>query len=330
MERIAIIALESVRLASLGIVGDAFALCDGFRERLYGNQVTYPSDQEVGGLKVRVLTLTGEAIQAAGGVRVSADGRATAEEAPACIYVPAFGRNVPEDTLAQHDRWGDMLAWLRFQHAAGVPVAASGAGVFVLAEAGLLDGRQAVVPWQLEARLAADYPAVRLLRGMELSQSADVLLAASARAEAGLALALIRLISSPNSAHWLASTIGMDSQEAADSTSSGDPAVCDPLALRFRSLARGRFADRTDVAGFARLLGVSERTLRRRVVAATGQSPADWLRILRLDAGSMLLVRGTLPVDQIASLVGYDDATTFRNAFRKRFHSTPSQFRRGR
>ena len=81
------------------------------------------------------------------------------------------------------------------------------------------------------------------------------------------------------------------------------------------------------ISEMAAKLCISERTLARRVKAATGQSPSALIQHVRLKRARMLLETSRMSVDKVSEKVGYRDATALRRLMRKVYGATPRQFR---
>ncbi|MEV6878247.1 helix-turn-helix domain-containing protein [Amycolatopsis sp. NPDC051128] len=308
-QQVFIVAFDGVRLGSLGMVSDAMALADHYRDRVYGGHAFYPSSTEVTGLRVRVLTPTGDGVCAAGGIRLAADGRAGGSAIAKAVVLPNFDAPAPD--------WAKVLPWLSRQHTGGALIAAAGASVLALAEAGLLDGREAVADGHTARLVETRHPAVSLLPGLPMLVSGNLITAANLDGEQQLVRELVRRIGSPNQRDWVDEELG-----------SHDPAG-DATVERFLQLARERYAEPHSIAAIATELGTTERTLRRHCRAVLGESPGDVLRRLRLDAARIMLSRSSIPVERVGTLVGYADAGAFRSQFRRRFGHAPSAVRHG-
>lgn len=320
-QQVFIVAFEGVRLGSLGVVSDAMALADRYRGRVYGGHAFYPSSTEVTGLQVRVLTPTGEPVRAAAGIRLLADGRVGGDTTAKAVVLPAFGgASDAENELGYPPDWATVLPWLRTQYAGGALIAAGGASVLALVDAGLLDGYEAVADPRVARRIETSHPAVSLLPGLPMLATGNLITATTADGEQEMARELVSRINSPNSLAWLDAELGRRTPR--------DP-VRDPMIVRFLQLARERYAEPQSIAAIAVRLGTTERTLRRRCHAALGESPSDVVRRLRLEAARIMLSRTSIPVERVGALVGYSDAAAFRTQFRRRFGQSPSSARRG-
>jgi len=89
---------------------------------------------------------------------------------------------------------------------------------------------------------------------------------------------------------------------------------------------QNRLTQKLDVPMLASRVGLSERTFYRKLVAATGQTPAKFVENVRLDAVCSLLSRG-LPLKTIAQKTGLKSAARLSAAFERRFGMPPSVFR---
>jgi transcriptional regulator GlxA family with amidase domain len=82
------------------------------------------------------------------------------------------------------------------------------------------------------------------------------------------------------------------------------------------------------VAQMVALSGLPERTFKRRFAQATGMAPLEYVHTLRLEEAKQMLETGDAPVEQIATEVGYQDASFFNRLFRRKVLLTPAQYRR--
>jgi transcriptional regulator GlxA family with amidase domain len=204
-------------------------------------------------------------------------------------------------------------------------------GVFLLAEAGLLDGRRATTAWMLAPAFARRYPDVRLEHAALVVRDGDVLTAGAFQAYADLALMLVR----DNADDWLAGAVGrfalIDAGRASQ-TPYIDPNLIPKIEQAFSDAVSRRLEvhlrDRYDLEALARRFNVSSRTLLRRFKAETGATPLERLQDLRIAEAKRLLEGTRLGVAQIAERVGYLDLSTFSRLFARKTSTTPAAYRR--
>ena len=220
---------------------------------------------------------------------------------------------------------------LRAAHRRGARTAAICTGAFVLAQAGLLDGRRATTHWRHTARLAAAFPEARVDPDVLYVDHGDV--ATSAGTGAGIDLCL-HLVRSDHGAAYAAQIArnmvlpphreGSQLQYAAQPA----PARADESLAPLLEWATSRLDTRLTVARLAERAGLSSRTLARRFTEQLGTSPGQWLLGQRLDAARVLLEQTNLPVDAIATRVGLASAVNLRRRLRARLGTTPGAYRR--
>ncbi|MGW7460149.1 GlxA family transcriptional regulator [Streptomyces sp. NPDC054797] len=229
------------------------------------------------------------------------------------VVVPALAE--PADPTPE-----PVLAALRAAHARGVPVAALCAGAFVLAEAGLLDGRRAVTHWWLAPQLAARYPAVVVEDAPLYVEDDGLWTSAGVAAGIDLCLHLVREAHGAEAAASIARSMvtgpfraGAHAQYLDRPVPAADRTAEALAAVRERAL---RSLDQpVDVATLARWAGMSARSFARHFTAATGTTPHRWLLEHRLDAARKLLERTDHPVGEVARRTGFASEVTFRQHF---------------
>ncbi|MFE9650314.1 GlxA family transcriptional regulator [Streptomyces sp. NPDC006365] len=220
---------------------------------------------------------------------------------------------------------------LRAAHQRGARIVAICTGAFVLAQAGLLDGRRATTHWRRTAQLAATFPEVQVDQDVLFVDHGDV--ATSAGTGAGIDLCL-HLVRSDHGAAYAAQIArnmvlpphreGSQRQYATQPA----PARADESLAPLLEWATSRLHTRLTLTRLAEHAGLSSRTLARRFTEQLGTSPGQWLLGQRLDAARVLLERTDLPVEAIATRVGLASAVNLRRRFRAHLGTTPGAYRR--
>jgi len=222
-----------------------------------------------------------------------------------------------------------VLDALRATHARGVPTVAIGTAAFVLARAGLLDGRRATTHWCHAGALARTYPLVSVDSQEPAVQDGGVCTSAGLNAAVDLCLHLVRLGQDPP-----------DADEAATARVGGDrtavPRRCveQPTALAGASgLAEVRdwmvtnLDQPTSVDELAGRAYMSRRQFTRTFRAEAGVSPWQWLLTRRLDQARHLLETTDEPIELIARRCGFPTPLAFRTRFKVEFGTSPSLYR---
>ncbi len=209
-------------------------------------------------------------------------------------------------------------------------IAASCTGVFVLAKAGLLDGRSATTTWWLSSCLASMFPRVRVERDAMVIEERGRCTAGASLAQLDLMLHLIAREAGPTLAGLVARYLVVDER------SSQARYIVPAFLARSSSEVtaaerwiRRHLAQPFGIPDLARGVGTSPRTLARRIALATGGGPLAFVRGIRVDAARHLLATTQLSVGEIASRVGYEDPATLRRAF-ARLGERPTDSRKPR
>jgi AraC family transcriptional regulator, transcriptional activator FtrA len=224
-----------------------------------------------------------------------------------------------------------VLEALRVAHRRRARIVAICTGAFVLAQAGLLDGRRATTHWRRAAQLATAFPAVHVDSDVLYVDHGDVATSAGTGAGIDLCLHLVRRDYGSAYANQIARSMvlpphreGSQRQYAMQpSTDQSDESLA-PLLEWVTS----RLGTRLTLAQLATRAGLSSRTLSRRFADQLGTSPGQWLLGQRLDAARTLLEQTNLPVEAIATRVGLASAVNLRRRFRAALGTTPGAYRR--
>lgn len=220
-----------------------------------------------------------------------------------------------------------LRAWAR----GGSVVGAVCAGVFCLAEAGLLDGRRATTHWSLVAAFRQRFPRVILDPDALVIDDGDRLIGGGMTAYFDLGLRLVRRFAGAEVARDCADVFVLDPNRRFQSPFAPvgygvDEA--DPVLARALAWALGQKDLDFGVEAWASAVAVEKRTLERRARTNWGFGPAEKLRRLRLDRARQLVAGGSLTWDQVSARCGYRDPAAFRRLFLARFGQTPGEYRR--
>jgi AraC family transcriptional activator FtrA len=225
-----------------------------------------------------------------------------------------------------------VLAAVRAAHARGARLASICSGAFVLAAAGLLDGREAATHWRYADLLAARFPRVRVRADVLYLDGGDVLTSAGTAAGIDLCLHLIRADHGAAVANAVARRMVVAPQRGGGQAQFVEAPVAarvddDPVG-RAMAWALDRLAEPIAVGDLARAAYMSPRNFSRRFAAATGTSPARWLLEQRLLASLPLLEGSDLPVEEVGRSVGFPTPAAFRRHFARARGIPPSAHRR--
>jgi transcriptional regulator GlxA family with amidase domain len=222
------------------------------------------------------------------------------------------------------------LEALREASMRGARVASICTGAFVLAAAGLLDGRRAATHWGYAALLAREFPAVEVDPDVLYVDDGDVLTSAGVAAGIDLCLHIVRKDYGAEVANAIARRIVV----AAHRDGGQAQFIERPLPPQDGGLAATRawMDERLDepltVEDMARHAACSPRSFARRFRAETGTTPLQWLIARRVAEAQRLLEATELPVELVAAQAGFGTAAALRQHFGRALSTSPSAYRR--
>jgi transcriptional regulator GlxA family with amidase domain len=225
----------------------------------------------------------------------------------------------------------ELVGAVRAAHEAGARVASLCTGAFVLAAAGLLDGRQATTHWAHTEVLAARYPRVEVDPDVLYVDNGSVLTSAGKAAAMDLCLHLVRLDHGSSVANAVARRLVVPPHRAggqAQFVAAPVPSRDDHPLAALLPWAIERLDQPLTVEDLARRAGMSSRHLGRHFRAVTGTTPLQWLLTQRIRRAQELLETTDDTVDVIAAATGMGTATTLRRHFNRTVGVPPDTYRR--
>lgn len=274
--------------------------------------------------QIMLLSPTGAAVTSNIGVQLTVGGAAPRESAPDTLLVA--GSDLYPRAPVPHE-----LADAARTPAAGAGrVASICTGAFILAEAGLLDGRHATTHWGYCADLAARFPQVRVDPDVLYVDDGDVLTSAGLSAGMDLCLHVVRQELGAEVANGVARWNVVPPHRAggqAQFIRTPVPDAPDGGLGPTLSWAQAHLRDRLDVAALARHAHMSERTFARRFRAETGLTPKQWLLTQRVLHARRLLERTDLDIEAVATEAGFGSAASLRIHFQRATSTCPTAYR---
>lgn len=264
-------------------------------------------------------------LRATGGIRIMAEGGVELLEQADTIVVPGWrGAQMPiPETLCQA---------LRQAHQRGCRIMSICSGVFVLAAAGLLNGRKATTHWRYTDQLRERYPAIEVLEDALYYDEGRVMTSAGSAAGIDLCLHMVRMDFGRDIANNVAQRLVVQPHRDGTQTQK----VTAPVARSRESQSLGKLFDFLQqqlavshtVESLARNVGMSPRTFLRRFAESTGTTPARWILQARLRRAEEMLTQSRMNIDVIAEKIGFSNASALRHHFQQHYALTPGQFRK--
>lgn len=231
-------------------------------------------------------------------------------------------------------RHPELVAWMQRMHARGAMLCSACTGLALLAETGLLDGRQATTHWTFAPSFRRAFPQVDLCLDEALVTAGEqerFAMAGGAASWHDLVLYLIGRFVSPGAAQAIAKFELMERH--ADGQAPYLPFMPqtqhgDAMINALQEWLKENYAVASPVAEMTRISGLSSRAFERRFKRATGLGPIAYVHQVRIDQAKHKLEQSDMPIDQISWEVGYEDAAAFRRLFKRIARVTPGIYRR--
>ncbi|MFD8422597.1 helix-turn-helix domain-containing protein [Streptomyces sp. NPDC059668] len=282
--------------------------------------------QDAGVPRYRLLVCAGEdgPLRTTGGLELTAPHGLEAISRAGTVVVPAW-RSItsppPEEALDA----------LRRAHEEGARIVGLCTGAFVLAAAGLLDGRPATTHWMYAPTLAKRYPSVHVDPRELFVDDGDVLTSAGTAAGIDLCLHIVRTDHGNEAAGALARRLVVPprrsgGQERYLDRSLPEEIGADPLA-EVVAWALEHLHEQFDVETLAARAYMSRRTFDRRFRSLTGSAPLQWLITQRVLQAQRLLETSDYSVDEVAGRCGFRSPVALRGHFRRQLGSSPAAYR---
>ncbi|PZS27102.1 MAG: AraC family transcriptional regulator [Pseudonocardiales bacterium] len=225
----------------------------------------------------------------------------------------------------------DLVHAVRAAHEAGARVASICTGAFVLAAAGLLDGRRVTTHWMHADRLAQRYPKVHVQPDVLYIDDGDVLTSAGTAAGIDLCLHIVRSDYGTAVANDLARRLVTAPHRPGGQAQFIPSIVIDHDQHGLAELLEWSLEhldESLTVTDLARQANMSTRNLTRHFAAATGTTPLQWLLTQRIHRAQELLETTDHSVERIADRTGMGTAATLRRHFHRAIGVAPDTYRR--
>jgi transcriptional regulator GlxA family with amidase domain len=231
------------------------------------------------------------------------------------------------DTALSKNRF--MVDWLKDRYAQGTALASICTGAFLLAETGLLDGKDATTHWSAADAFRLRYPGIRLKTGRPIVNHGRLFCAEGAGRSTGLACCLLEKYLGPMVARETAKYFLQDFHQAVAPTDyDNQTAYKDIEILQIREWIEKHLNDPVTIENLAREACMSCRTLERRFKKATGQSPLTYIQRMKVEAAKLKLATTNLSISEICYQLGYENSGSFRKIFARWVTLLPSEYRK--
>lgn len=262
----------------------------------------------------------------AGGVEVIAKCQFDDIQQGDLAIIPALWRN-PEQTLSKYTQ---LLPLLRKLHKSGCLLCSVGTGSWFLAEAGLLNQKPATTHWNYFNAFSQRFPKVQLKHQHLITQSENIYCVGSVNSLADILVHFTHTFFGKAIAQHVEKQFSPESRQPFEHYVFSERLANthhDELIIQIQQTLAEDFSKPVIIAELAKSLGLSTRTLNRRFKNATGISPSQYLRSLRIESAKELLRNSNLSIAEVAAKAGYTDTSRFAYYFRNETSLSPRAYR---
>ncbi len=324
MINLVVVGFDRALASAITGVADLFGLAGVTWNRIEGT----PAQRL---FNVRIASPNGEPVRCINGLQLAshmsfAEVMASETQVDAVI-VPTVGGPI-EEVLTDAE---PVLELLRHADQQGWTIAGNCTGNFLLAEAGILNGRCATTHWGFKDTFERLYPKVSLQADQLITRDEHIYCAGGGLAWFDLGLHIIERHVGFEAAIQTAKAFVIDYRRDSQLSYSlmrlAKPHK-DELVSHTQRWLEQHYAEPFTVEELAERFSVSKRTLIRRFNAALDMPPNTYVQSIRIEAAQKLLEETGRTVDVVMTDVGYEDASSFRRLFRKKTGLTPTEYRR--
>lgn len=243
------------------------------------------------------------------------------------LLVPSFKNDAIGEALQENHAW---LPWLRTQHENGAAIASFCTGAFVLAAAGLLDGRPATTHINAEGAFGRMFPKVELKAEAVVTEKDRVYTSGGATNTFHLLMLLLEIYASKEVAVRAAKMFSIDLDRNRQTYFGSFTPVenhGDDLVKQAQQEIKKHYSKGNTIEELIVDVPASRRNLVRRFKQVTGITPIEYLQKTRIEAAKQLLEQSRHSILEVMLESGYNDLKTFRTLFKKTVGMTPKMYR---
>jgi transcriptional regulator GlxA family with amidase domain len=276
---------------------------------------------------VRIASEDGKPVRCVNGIELSAHMSFAEIDHTDILIVPTIASPISE-VLTKEQALQDLL---RRAAEKDWTICGNCTGNFLLANAGILNGRRATTHWGYRDAFAERYPEVLLAADQLITRDGDIYCAGGGLSWFDLTLHLIERFVNHEVAMQTAKAFVFDYRRDSQLSYSlmrlSKPHKDDRIS-EIQAWLDDHYASKVKVDELASQFGMSKRTLIRRFNSALAMSPNTYIQTVRIEAARKLLEETDRTVDVVMNEVGYEDGSSFRRLFRSKTGLTPTEYRR--
>jgi len=317
MKHISLVIFEEVLMSCLSGVMD---LLDSANELVRKSGKPIP-------FRIQLVAADGAEVRVSQHVRFSCDKTISDLRSTDLVIIPSF----TGEAAQMLKKYSLLLIWLTKMKARGAEVAGLCTSSYFLAEAGLLDGRNATSHWQIVDEMQRKYPGVQFMPDKVITDCDGVYTSGSASFALNLIVYLVEKFCGRDISIQLSKQYAIDMDRSAQNyfaVFQGQRQHEDDAILRAQIFMEENYHSAITIEQITEQVNMSRRNFIRRFKQATGSNPIEYLRRLKIEAAKKALENGKDDIYSIMFDVGYNDVKAFRSSFRRTTGLSPAGYQK--
>lgn len=277
--------------------------------------------------QVATASVDGKPVTGAGGLVITPKFSIKQIKETDLILVTSADMSRP-DQIPQ--RYAPVIRWLKRRHALGTTIAGVCSGVCLLAEAGLLNGKEATTHWGFAEQFQLRYPQIKLRPDQLITDEGSVVCGGGVNAALDLSLYLVEKYCGHETAMQCAKSLLIETSRASQAGFAAlafNKRHADKIIIDAQNWIEKNYVRDFSFDALAAQLHMSSRNFMRRFKVATDDTPLAYLQRVRIGAAKTALEQGGKSIETVSNEVGYADVAFFRTLFRRHVGINPKIYK---
>jgi transcriptional regulator GlxA family with amidase domain len=223
-----------------------------------------------------------------------------------------------------------LVEWIKEQYKNGAELATMCTGTFMLASEGLLDGRNCSTHWDAADIFRQHFPKVNLQKEKLITDENGIYTNGGAYSFLNLVIYLVEKYFDRPTAIYCSKIFQVEidrESQSAFAIFSGQKLHDDEMVRKAQAFIESQVGERVSVEDLSTKFAVSRRNFDRRFIRATGNTPAEYVQRVKIEAAKKTFETTRKTINEAMYEVGYSDTKTFRDMFRKVTGMSPLEYR---
>lgn len=242
------------------------------------------------------------------------------------IIVPSLNHNYHQAINSNQE----LIEWLAGQYQKGASIASICTGAYLLAAAGLLNGRNCSTHWSAASELQKLYPKIKLQSDELITDEMGIYTNGGAYSFLNLILYLVEKYYDRQTAIYCSKVFQIEidrNNQSQFMIFNGQRSHQDELIKTAQLYIESSLNERISIARLSEKLAIGRRNFDRRFIKATGNTPVEYIQRVRVEAAKKAFETSRKTINEVMYAVGYEDVKAFRELFRKITGLSPMDYR---